>query len=344
MKVHTALRRLFGVRGPPRCMVVIRYGIAGHPVQQSLSPLLMALVTDHLRLPSDSKSLELEIVDATSIHDALAWGYAGAVPSPLVWDCTNGEFGKFRTSTLLGKAVEKARDITEASPLLGEAKDTTLPPQTPAGLPTRMFDSEIWLNLTSPLKHQLDSSAVQCIDDAMDIKAVNALRWDGKGWWCAGLDGQGIVDVLAHHDVLPSRHVLGLVGGGGAARSTASAWIRHNGRLHPLSSRRDLEHEALDSAITDALPDAVVDFDGTYTESDGSVLVVKAAYTSVKGDANARLHQLASTPLDGRWLLVAQHLACWRTLWAPERAEALPSLPLLLTKLVEAEAMLASYA
>ena len=42
--------------------------------------------------------------------------------------------------------------------------------------------------------------------------------------------------------------------------------------------------------------------------------------------------------------LGAQHLACWRTLWAPERADELPSLGHLLTQLLEAETVLASYA
>jgi hypothetical protein len=47
--------------------------------------------------------------------------------------------------------------------------------------------------------------------------------------------------------------------------------------------------------------------------------------------------------IDGRWLLSAQHLECWRQLWAPHVADLLPSLDLLVSMLVAAESVLASY-
>ena len=47
-------------------MPVIRYGIAGRPVDHSLSPLLMALVCDHLGLNTNGKNLDMELVDVTS--------------------------------------------------------------------------------------------------------------------------------------------------------------------------------------------------------------------------------------------------------------------------------------
>ena len=92
----------------------IRYGIAGSPITHSLSPLLMALVCDHLGLVSRTRSLSIELVDATSISDALAWGYAGSVPRPQEWDLTQAVFGKFRTTALLEKAVTAARAVTAA--------------------------------------------------------------------------------------------------------------------------------------------------------------------------------------------------------------------------------------
>lgn len=326
-------------------MAAIRYGIAGTPVEQSLSPLLTALVADHLGLFRSEKKLSMELVNVASIHDALAWGYAGAVPSPIDWVYTQAVFGKFRTKALLEKAVKGAAlvevedpHLTTDHPLLAERS-----PEPLSGLPTRMFDEEIWVNLTAPLKHQLDTSAVMCLDDSMATKSVNALRWDGKGWWCCGVDGEGVLSVLLHHGINPKKHVLGLVGGGGAARSTASAWARNEGRIHTLESKRALENGPWDEHLTDQRPDFIVDFDGTW-KHDGDMLVLTSAYEALLGDYDARIESLLGPSLNGRWMLVAQHLACWSQLWAPELAEHLPSLPLLLTRLVEAELTLASYA
>ena len=88
----------------------------------------------------------------------------------------------------------------------------------------------------------------------------------------------------------------------------------------------------------------IFDFDGTVEPVSDARLVLKAAYTPMTGSLEARLKQLSSPHLDGRWLLVAQHLACWRHLWAPERREELPSLSLLLTRLLHAETVLGEYA
>jgi len=314
-------------------------------VQHSLSPLLMAIVCDHLGMDVNAKHLRMELVEVESMTDALAWGYAGAIPSPVEWTYTQSVFGKFRTSALLGKAVEAARQIKHVAPSLLPAEGAgEHAPQTSRadGLPTRMFDQEIWLNLTAPLKHQLVSSAVMSVDDSMETKSVNTLRWDGRGWWCGGFDGEGVVDVLRHHGVVPEKHVLGLHGGGGGARSTASAWAKSGGALTLLESRRALEEGVWSSALCERPADAVVDFDGR--SDDDQVLRLKATYEPMNGTREERLAFLDGRLLDGRWLLVAQHLVCWRRLWSPERAEALPSLGLLMTKLVEAETVLGAYA
>jgi len=345
LKFETAVRRLFEFLTLAKAKAIVRYGIAGHPVDHSLSPLLTALVTAQLGLPWSEKQLKMELVDATSLTDALAWGYAGGIPTPVPWVYTGAVFGKFRTSALLAKAVAGGLEETSPHPLLTPVTPVE-PLEAPSvpGLPTRMFDEEIWMNLTSPLKHQLDSSAVVCIDDSMSTKSVNTLRWDGRGWWCAGLDGIGVLEVFRHHGVEPEASVLGVCGGGGGARSTASAWSKAGGRLHPLPSRRTLDEGPWTAAFTDAVPDAVVDFDGTHPSPAGAPLVLKAAYGVMEGDVDARAKACTSPVLDGRWLLVSQHLACWRTLWAPERTSDLPSIELLMTQLIKAEVVLASYA
>ena len=96
-------------------------------------------------------------------------------------------------------------------------------------------------------------------------------------------------------------------------------------------------------AITDDAPDVVVDFDNDGLTTDG-LRVLSSVYSPMQGTVGERAAAITGDALDGRWLLVAQHLACWRVLWAPERATDLPSLGLLLTRLLEAEALLASYA
>ena len=135
-------------------MAAIRYGIAGRPVDHSLSPLLTALVVKHLGLVVDDKHLSMELVDVSTVTDAFAWGYAGAVPEPIPWAYTQSVFNKFRTKALLSKAVDAAMQVTVCHPVLATEHAPRIDPQSStAGLPTRMFEEEIWLNLTAPLKH-----------------------------------------------------------------------------------------------------------------------------------------------------------------------------------------------
>ena len=99
-------------------MPAIRYGIAGRPVDHSLSPLLTALVARHLGIALSDKQLAMELVDVNNLPDALAWGYAGAVPQPIPWVYTGAVFGKFRTKALLKKALEAASEVSDVHPLL----------------------------------------------------------------------------------------------------------------------------------------------------------------------------------------------------------------------------------
>lgn len=334
------------LEGFTKSMGDIRYAIAGSPVKHSLSPLLTALVCDALGLTRGPVSLHMELVDATRISDALAWGYAGAVPQPMEWDSTQSPFGKFRTTALLEKAMTSARQIEEGSPYLTQEHDGSNIPTFNFeldALPTRMFKNEIWMNLTSPLKHQLDSDAVVCIDQSMEYKSINALRWDGKGWWCGGFDGLGVCEVFQHLGFEPNQHVLGIIGGGGAARSTAAAWAERGGRINSIGGRRELMNGPWDQALTDDEANMTVNFEPADVNAEHPNLL-NGIYVEMEGPAEERLRQLAQPPYDGRWLLVAQHLACWRWLWAPELADSLPSLDLLLTRLVEAETTLAEYA
>ena len=335
----------------------VRYAVAGDPVTHSLSPLLLGLVHARLLDFLGQKELNLvlkssSLVQTSSIEDALAWGYAGSVPSPPNWAFTDAPFGKFRTTGLLAKAIEAGLAVEDAEDCfapIGEVEVSAISDEVSIGsrlpLPTGFLSKEIWVNLTSPLKHQLSSTAVSAIDDSMKHQSVNALRWDGQGWWCAGLDGAGVVALAQHFGIsFADQPVLSLCGGGGAARSTASTWLAAGGQVHVSSSRRELPEHLLERCNGSA-NDAVfgVNFDDEIASAAGP-LVLNAAYRPFEGELSEMISSLQGPRLNGRWMLVAQHLACWSTLWAPHLKEILPSIDLLLTQLIHAEALLYEYA
>ena len=70
---------------------------------------------------------------------------------------------------------------------------------------------------------------------------------------------------------------------------------------------------------------------------------MNANYHMLEGEHADRVSAITNQVVDGRWLLSAQHLECWRQLWAPHAANLLPSLDLLVSMLVTAESVLASY-
>ncbi|MCH2435401.1 MAG: hypothetical protein MK197_03840 [Candidatus Poseidoniaceae archaeon] len=193
----------------------VRHGVAGYPIEHSLSPVLTAIVHAHL---SRTDGVELPglkgvvVIPTEGVENALAWGYAGALPSPPDWDLVGSPLGKFRANTLLDRAVNVSMEHLEG--------DSRLPDATLAKTEStsqRFDDDEVWLSLTSPLKHQLSAAAVKCVDNAMDIRSVNTLRWDGISWWAASSDGPGIC-MVANAFGYDFESVLGITGGGGPAR------------------------------------------------------------------------------------------------------------------------------
>lgn len=351
-------------------MAGIRYAIAGSPVEQSLSPLLLAIVHDHIvsikqNLPTDFKSLKLDLVETKTIEDALAWGYAGSMPNSLPWKWTGAPFGKFRTTAILEKAIEASRSVLDCSPRIESKTNKNLELQVQemsdkmklmsnSKLPKSALRKEVWINLTSPLKHTLVSNAVNSIDNSMEIQSVNCLRWDGQGWFCGSFDGLGVVSVADYHGVdVADGAVIAILGGGGAARSTAYEWINSGGKVIAIEGRRPLpEGEWINSKEYSGKIDAFINFDGGNIDEiqNGMLIhnkakfVFEAPYTLMQGTAEQRIEMLAKGPFDGRWLLVAQHLECWSNFWAPQLGDMLPSIGLLLTKLAYAEAVLESYA
>ena len=346
-----------GVATVERDMGGVRYAIAGDPVDHSLSPLLLNLVHARLLDLLGKRDLNLDLkrtdlVSTALIEDALAWGYAGSAPNAPTWAYTNAPFGKFRTTTLLAKAVEAGMAVEDAddrfSPIGEEdvsVRKTSVNSPSDLPLPTGFLTTEIWVNLTAPLKHQLSSTAVSAIDSSMEYQCVNALRWDGQGWWCAGLDGIGVIHLAQHFGIrFDASPVLSLCGGGGAARSVAAAWLDAGGQVHVAKSKRALPAD-LAEKCTGHASDAVfgINFDEEHNSAQAPLLL-NAAYRPFEGDIETMVDGMTGDQLNGRWMLVAQHLACWSTLWAPHLKDVLPSIDLLLTQLIHAEALLHEYA
>ena len=305
-------------------MAKVRHGVAGNPITHSLSPVLTALVHAHLSRTEGVKLPGLKgvvVIPTDGVENALAWGYAGALPSPPNWELVDSPLGKFRANALLDRAVNASMEYVEADSRL---PNIDLPEIDFA--PHRYHDDEVWISLTSPLKHQLSAAAVRCIDNAMEIRSVNSLRWDGRSWWAASTDGEGLC-LVAQAFGYSTDGVIGITGGGGTARSVASAWSSKGGSVKQLGGNRLLEEGPW--SLCDDTPDFIVNFD-----DDGGDISVR--YEKMDGDFDSRVESLSANA-DGRWLLCAQHLMSWASLWAPEYAEHLPSLSLLMTRLIAVE-------
>lgn len=340
----------------------VRFAVAGQPVAHSASPLLVELVRAHLR--SQGHLLpwhEVTLLETDDVAQALAWstatrggGAAHEVPSSL----TGARLTGWKGGRALTKvAQEVTATITEAPLDAVEHGYAALP----RGLPAWPLEDgdETWLSLTSPLKSQLGASdQVVAVDGAGALQSVNQARRVRDMWWVANTDGPGVVAVARVHGLDPARgHVLVMRGGGGAARSTAAAWVAAGGLLVAVDGRRPLER---DGPWTDGLVPAntvealqrglVIDFDTTpgrhapREDLPTPRLAVRlhAAYGALTGDAADRwaactMPAAGGLRLDGRWMLVAQHLEAWRILFAPALATLLPGLPLLLARLLATE-------
>jgi len=330
-----------------RAMVAVRYGSAGNPIAHSLSPVLARLVMAHIAGEGDGKkSADMQmkrvmVIPASKVEDALAWAYVDTLPNPVDWQLTGAAIDRFATTYRLDKAIEEAtEEVLECPPELAQKGEMPHLPVGPDGIPGS--PEEVWLSLTSPLKHQLGSASLRRVDDSKDIESINSLRWNNREWWAASTDGPGLVLVAEHIGInMEDSPVLDMRGGGGAARSVAWAWSAEGGRLRWLGGRRELredgpwEASVVDEDVTPAL---TVDFEDQGLEVEG--LLMNAKYAPMSGNYAARIENLADieSSIDGRWMLAAQHLISWSTLWRPDIPHELPDLGLLLARLAHVEA------
>ncbi len=132
------------------------------------------------------------------------------------------------------------------------------------------------------------------------------------------------------------RRRCGPSGGGGAARSIAQAWVEAGGRVLPVPGRRALSGLPEDAVATHGAAFGV-DVDGGEGLLDAPCVLYPAYRV---GDAPRGGGRLASSEIDGRWMLAAQHLEAWSRCWAPDVAPFLPDVPRLVEDLLALEARL----
>lgn len=284
--------------------------IAGDPVEHSLTPELFKLVSRNLEEKGHKITFEsCEKVTFSNIIDAMGQSHA------------------------LKRALSKE----------GEGMAVGI--------------REIWLSLTTPLKHQLpfDSGAIWTIGDPM-LASVNQLRHDGHVWRAANTDGPGLLMVAREFGFnfeLPDaidRPLLCMIGGGSTARACAAAWADAGGKIWWKGGRRALSNRGpwVSALVTnrdvcdhfgrrlhvdfDVEPGSEPTVEGELiAEEPDAPLILSASYSSTKSELIVvnewGIH------LDGRWLLVAQHLEAWTHLFFPQVAEDLPSLRELVNQL-----------
>ncbi|MDP6098942.1 MAG: hypothetical protein QF566_02060 [Candidatus Thalassarchaeaceae archaeon] len=277
--------------------------VAGNPIEHSSTPDLFRIVARFLQKSGHNITFDAcEKISNDILVDALAWGHA--MNSAI----TREDKGAYR-----GRR-------------------------------------EIWLSLTAPLKHQLpiDSSPEWILGDPM-LASVNQMRHDGHVWLAAETDGDGLLMVAEEFGFDFSlkddldKPLLCMIGGGSTARACAAAWATASGKIwweggrRPLSSRGPWRNSLVDTSdVCDHVGRRLhVDFDqlpGTEAEIIGESMKAEndaPVFLSIPysgGEFEAVIENEWGVHLNGRWLLVAQHLKAWEYLFFPEATDNLPTL------------------
>ncbi len=187
------------------------------------------------------------------------------------------------------------------------------------------LEGNLWLSCTAPLKHApQDRLGIRGPDG---VNAVNQLkRVDGE-WSGISTDGLGFVAACHHIGVEPFGTVLRMRGGGSAARSIAAAWANAGGLLIPEKGRRALVNGPWDAAIVaEGHADLGIDLDAAPAGGQSATLDADTQVSISYGEG-------ASTDEFAVIMVAAQHLEAWKGIFAPERADELPSLSELLASL-----------
>jgi hypothetical protein len=119
--------------------------------------------------------------------------------------------------------------------------------------------------------------------------------------------------------------------------------MRHGGRVVSIGGKRQLPATLVNAKSTDEVVfDLIIDTEGSLEQALAVTLQLNPVYSPLSGSIDERIEYLStvSDVIDGRWMLAAQHLECWRSLWTPHFSGLLPTLEQLLTWLVVVECKL----
>ena len=319
----------------------LRYAVGGSPISHTLSPILFNLVLAHMRHKghlSQLSALSVTNLETNHIDELLGWAYIEHNKHQPTWAPAQKNLRTFQS-----QLQHRASSIIHLEAHDGLVAKMETPERIFSSfqLPDRSSSTEVWLNLTAPLKHQIQSMVFSPIDEAIDILSVNTLRYTGQGWYCATTDGHAIVHTAYHFGIDVSKGaLLGINGGGGAARSVASAWIKSGGKVVSLGGKRQLPARLVNTKSGNAATfDLVFDAEGSLKANPNSKYILNPMYSALKGSLEERFEHLLPdhSQIDGRWMLAAQHLESWRSLWAPDLSQNLPSLEQLMTWLISME-------
>lgn len=322
-------------------MFGLRYAVGGAPIEHTLSPVLFDLVLAYLKQKGYFSELEdpsLTILETNHIDEILGWAYIEHSLHQPIWHPANQKLNTFQSHLMksASEAISLKPDSRFAPKRQPRFRNTAK-----LNFPEGSSSNEVWLNLTSPLKHQIQSMVFTPIDEALEILSVNSLRYDGQGWYCATTDGQGVVHVASHFGIDVSKGaILGINGGGGAARSIASAWMNHGGKIASLGGKRQLPATLVNLKVdNETIFDIIIDAEGSLDKEVNAGHILNPVYQSMRGSLDERMESLSTSNnlIDGRWMLAAQHLECWRSLWTPHISDNLPTLEELMTWLVAVE-------
>lgn len=187
------------------------------------------------------------------------------------------------------------------------------------------IEGDVWLSCTAPLKHSPQERLG--VSGPEGVNAINQLRREGGKWSGASTDGLGFVASCRHIGTDPEGSTLRMRGGGSAARSIAAAWSEAGGKISTVRGRRALVDGPWSSSIVeDSEADIAIDLDAMPAGGQSVDLEADVQVSISYGDG-------AGTDEFAVIMVAAQHLEAWRSLFAPERAEQLPSLTALLEML-----------
>ncbi|MFL2954128.1 MAG: hypothetical protein ACJZ56_01640 [Candidatus Thalassarchaeaceae archaeon] len=179
------------------------------------------------------------------------------------------------------------------------------------------LEGDIWLSCTTPLKYGLSK---RYGDQSPISKSVNQIARKDGHITVGNTDGLGFLEACESEGIVPMGKTLKMRGGGATARSIAVEWTRRGGSIIPIRGRRQLPDGPWSNTENqDVEADVALDLDvppGQRADTDmmaKKTLSISYGPDWEPGDFSIRM-------------VCAQHLVAWRTLYAPQMSDELPSL------------------